>query len=42
MESFEVDLYNAMKVCDGYIWPDYEKVYTFTTENIAGSLVYFD
>ena len=42
MKSFEVDLYNAMKVCDGYVWPEYEQIYTFTTENIAGSLEYFD
>lgn len=42
MKSFEVNLYNAMKVCEGYVWPEYEKIYTFTTENIAGSLEYFD
>lgn len=42
MKSFEVNLYNAMKVCERYVWPEYEKIYTFTTENIAGSLEYFD
>lgn len=42
MNSLEVNLHRAIKVCEGYYCKEFEKLYTFTTENISGSLEYFD
>lgn len=44
MRNFEVDLYKAMRKCEGYIdgYEEFSKIYTFTTENVADSIKHFD
>ena len=42
--SFENNLYSALSICEGKFCynSEFSRIYSFTTENIAGYIDYFD